>query len=183
MNRGELRLMQVRAEGWRPGQDISGVVLRQPLTAAAEGRRARCRADRQWRLGTAGRGAGASHGAMADNVRFEQAAALPVAGLTALCTLRHGAPLLGKRVLMTGAAGGVGHMAVQIGADRGPMSPRSSAGPSAAGISGAPRRSSMIDKAEGRFGLILEAVGGASLAAAMPGSSQKGRSSFREFFG
>src|SRR5208283_5075152 len=27
LNRGELRLMQTRAEGWRPGQDISGVVV------------------------------------------------------------------------------------------------------------------------------------------------------------
>src|SRR5207237_334696 len=28
LNRGELRLFQIRAEGWRPGQDISGVVVR-----------------------------------------------------------------------------------------------------------------------------------------------------------
>ena len=34
LNRGELRLFQVRPEGWRPGQDIAGVVLR----AAAVGR-------------------------------------------------------------------------------------------------------------------------------------------------
>src|ERR1044071_141023 len=27
LNRGELRLFQVRPEGWRPGQDIAGVVL------------------------------------------------------------------------------------------------------------------------------------------------------------
>ncbi len=33
LNRGELRLFQIRPEGWRPGQDISGVVLR----AAADG--------------------------------------------------------------------------------------------------------------------------------------------------
>ncbi len=57
--------------------------------------------------------------ALPENVRFEEAAALPVAGLTALRTLRHGAPLLGKRVLVTGAAGGVGHMAVQIAARSG----------------------------------------------------------------
>ena len=28
LNRGELRLFSVRPEGWRPGQDIAGVVLR-----------------------------------------------------------------------------------------------------------------------------------------------------------
>src|SRR5499427_4456390 len=33
LNRGELRLFQARPEGWRPGQDISGVVL----TQAADG--------------------------------------------------------------------------------------------------------------------------------------------------
>ena len=33
LNRGELRLFQVRPEGWRPGQDIAGIVLR----AAADG--------------------------------------------------------------------------------------------------------------------------------------------------
>src|SRR5260370_18885042 len=33
LNRGELRLFQVRPEGWRPGQDIAGVVAR----AAADG--------------------------------------------------------------------------------------------------------------------------------------------------
>src|SRR3979490_668441 len=33
LNRGELRLFQVRPDGWRPGQDIAGVVLR----AAADG--------------------------------------------------------------------------------------------------------------------------------------------------
>src|SRR5437763_15625085 len=33
LNRGELRLFQVRPEGWRPGQDIAGIVLQ----AAADG--------------------------------------------------------------------------------------------------------------------------------------------------
>src|SRR5258707_13772347 len=33
LNRGELRLFQARPEGWRPGQDVAGVVLR----AAADG--------------------------------------------------------------------------------------------------------------------------------------------------
>jgi NADPH2:quinone reductase len=35
LNRGELRLLQIRPEGWRPGQDISGVVLQPPPTATA----------------------------------------------------------------------------------------------------------------------------------------------------
>ncbi len=53
--------------------------------------------------------------AIPDGVSFEAAAATPVAGLTALQGLRtHGAVRPGDRVLVNGAAGGVGTMAVQI---------------------------------------------------------------------
>lgn len=46
---------------------------------------------------------------------FEEAAALPVTGLTALQALRDKGELIsGERVLINGAAGGVGHLAVQI---------------------------------------------------------------------
>jgi len=49
------------------------------------------------------------------NVTFEQAAAVPVAGLTALQGLRDKAHLQpGQRVLINGAAGGVGTFAVQV---------------------------------------------------------------------
>jgi len=48
-------------------------------------------------------------------VTFEQAACLPIAGLTALQSLRdHGRIEAGKKVLINGASGGVGHFAVQI---------------------------------------------------------------------
>jgi NADPH:quinone reductase-like Zn-dependent oxidoreductase len=53
--------------------------------------------------------------AIPEGVSFEAAAATPVAGLTALQGLRtHGAVQPGDRVLINGAAGGVGTMAVQI---------------------------------------------------------------------
>jgi NADPH:quinone reductase-like Zn-dependent oxidoreductase len=49
------------------------------------------------------------------NLTFEQAAALPVAATTALQGLRDaGGVQAGQRVLVHGAAGGVGHFAVQI---------------------------------------------------------------------
>jgi NADPH:quinone reductase-like Zn-dependent oxidoreductase len=164
LNRGELRLMQVRPEGWRPGQDISGVVVQAAADGSGPqtGRRVVGLTDN---AGWAQRAAVPSHrlAALADTVRFEEAAALPIAGLTALRTLRHGAPLLGKRVLVTGAAGGVGHMAVQIAA-------RSGAHVTAIGgrhVRGAEAVVTGIDQAQGRFDLILEAAGGASLAAAI----------------
>ncbi len=53
--------------------------------------------------------------AIPDGVSFESAGATPVAGLTAVQGLRtHGAVLPGDRVLINGAAGGVGTMAVQV---------------------------------------------------------------------
>jgi NADPH:quinone reductase-like Zn-dependent oxidoreductase len=54
-------------------------------------------------------------GRVPDGVDFEQAAGLPVAGLTALQGLRDDIRLRGdERVAVIGASGGVGHYAVQI---------------------------------------------------------------------
>ena len=56
---------------------------------------------------------------MPDSLSFEHAAALPIAGLTALNGLRQCGDLRGKTVLINGATGGVGHFAVQIAKVRG----------------------------------------------------------------
>ncbi|HVT58129.1 MAG TPA: NADP-dependent oxidoreductase [Thermoanaerobaculia bacterium] len=55
-----------------------------------------------------------------ESLTFEEAAAVPVAALTALQALRDVAGLqAGQRVAVTGAAGGVGHFAVQLAAASG----------------------------------------------------------------
>ena len=120
LNRGELRSLVNNAEGWVPGQDVGAVVLQQAGDGSgpAAGSRVVALMDE---FGWAERAAVPSHrmAVLPDTVSFSQAATLPVAGLTALRTLRHGAPLLGKRVLITGAAGGVGTIAVQLAARSG----------------------------------------------------------------
>ena len=54
-----------------------------------------------------------------DGVDLGGAAALGAAGVTALRALRRLGPLLGRRVLVTGASGGVGRFAVQLAARAG----------------------------------------------------------------
>src|SRR5215813_7899252 len=77
LNRGELRLFQTRPEGWRPGQDISGVVLKQAADGSGPttGTRVVALTDN---AGWAERAAVPSHrmAALPNNARFEEAAAL-----------------------------------------------------------------------------------------------------------
>ena len=54
-----------------------------------------------------------------DSLDFETAAALPVAGVTALQIVRRLGPVVGRRVLITGASGGVGRLAIQLAARAG----------------------------------------------------------------
>ena len=176
LNRGELRLFQARPEGWRPGQDISGVVVQPAANGSGPkaGERVVALTDNG---GWAERAAVPAHrmAVLSDNVLLEEAAALPVAGLTALRTLRHGAPLLGKRVLITGAAGGVGHLSTQIAARSGAHVTAVVGGAERGRhVLGADEIIEGIDKAQGLFALILEAAGGASLAAAIAHVEPKG---------
>ena len=120
LNRGELRSIRNNGEGWVPGQDVAGVVLKQAEDGSGPpvGSRVVALTDEfAWAQRVAVPGHRMT--VLPDNVSFAQAATLPVAGLTALRTLRHGAPLLGKHVLITGAAGGVGTIAVQLAARSG----------------------------------------------------------------
>jgi NADPH:quinone reductase len=178
LNRGELRSFVNNEEGWIPGQDVSGVVLQQAADGSGPGAGSRVVALMD-EFGWAERAAVPSHrmAILPDAVSFSQAATLPVAGLTALRTLRHGAPLLGKRVLITGAAGGVGTIAIQLAARSGArvtaVVGRVERGNGLKQL-GAIEVIEGIDKAQGRFGLILESAGGASLAHAIKLVEAKG---------
>lgn len=104
------------------------------------------------------------------DLSFAAASTIPVAGLTALRTLRHGGLLLGKRVLVTGASGGVGHYAVQLAAQGGgdvvAVSHRPESRDALLEL-GAGKVVRDIGDADNEFDLILESVGGESLATAL----------------
>src|SRR5205807_8063650 len=117
LNRGETRrALQVAEADWRPGWDFAGIVE----TAAADGSGPKLGTRV---VGMLPSGAWAervncrSHAvaALPDGCSDAQAATLPVAGLTALHALRQGGLLLGRKVLVDGASGGVGHLACQLG--------------------------------------------------------------------
>jgi NADPH:quinone reductase-like Zn-dependent oxidoreductase len=167
INRGELRLVATRAAGWRPGQDVAGTVAKTAADGSGPpvGTRVVAGVDQ---AGWAERVAASVSriGALPDNVSFAQAATLPVAGLTALRALRLGGTLLGRRVLVTGATGGVGQIAVQLAARSGAHVVGTTRHPewgSSLTRSGDVQLTSDLDGLEGPFDLILESVGGESL--------------------
>ena len=116
LNRGETRRAVQRAEpGWRSGWDFAGVAE----TAAGDGSGPRpgtrvvgILPSSAWAEWVNCRTHAVA--ALPDAVEDAEAATLPVAGLTALHALRQGGLLLGRKVLVDGASGGVGHLACQL---------------------------------------------------------------------
>lgn len=171
LNRGECTALRTAETGWRPGWDVAGVVG--AIAADGSGPQAEARVV-AWANG----GGWAERVAVRtdhvapipEGLTFEVASTLPVAGLTAAGTLALGEPLEGRRVAVTGAAGGVGRFAIQLA---------HAAGAHVTAVAGSPERGRGLAElgadevvlgldAEGDpFDLVLESVGGASLATAL----------------
>lgn len=179
INRGELRLLARRSEGWRPGQDVAGTVVQSAADGSGPSAGTRVVAwvdEAGWAEFVAAPTERVV--ALADTVDVATACTLPVAGVTALRLLRRAGALLERRVLVTGAGGGVGGLLVELAARSGAQ---------VAGITSAPERAEALlargahevvaapEELTGRFHVIFDAAGGSTLAALPPLLERGGR--------
>jgi NADPH2:quinone reductase len=176
LNRGEVnRAVRSAEPGWRPGWDFAGRIEETAPDGDGPAKGTRV-------VGILPSGAWAevirvpkdAVAPLPDSVTDAQAATLPVAGLTALHALRQGGLLLGRKVLIDGASGGVGHLACQLATASGAI---------VYGHIRNARYQSMVEQwcgertivaphlgaaaAFGPYHMILDSVGGSALGAAL----------------
>jgi NADPH:quinone reductase-like Zn-dependent oxidoreductase/ketosteroid isomerase-like protein len=169
INRGETFQLERPRDGWRPGKDIAGQVVEAvPGGPPAGGRVVAHLPHSGWAERVI---APATQVAvLPDWISFEQAAALPLAGLTALRLLRTAGSVIGRRILLTGASGGVGHYFTELAAGAGAVVTAVVSSPERGARLlelGAAELVYDVADARGPFDLVLESVGGKSLPAAL----------------
>ena len=179
INRGETFLLEAAPPGWRPGKDIAGriVAVADDVRGLQPGQRVVAHPDQAgWAEFVA---VDATHAvALPDGLDEQTAAAIPLAGLTALRLTRATGPLASRRVLLTGASGGVGHAFVQLAAAQGARVTAVVADDERGGRLrqlGAIETVQAIADTQGTFEIALESTGGAALAAVWERLTADGR--------
>jgi NADPH2:quinone reductase len=175
LNAGETRTALEATSSYVPGWDFAGVVDEAAADGSTSAKGTRV-------FGFVPQGSWAEYlvadsrmiTEIPDGVSSAQAAALPVAAVTALASLEAAGTLLRRTVLVTGAAGGVGRFACQLatlaGADvvavsRRPALPEQLRADGIASPTVFPTAAEAA--AAGRYDVVLDGVGGDTLAQAL----------------
>ncbi|MFG2846709.1 zinc-binding dehydrogenase [Kitasatospora sp. NPDC048296] len=178
VNRGETFQLEAPRPGWRPGKDVAGLVVQAAADGSGPGV---CRRV----VGHPSAGGWAEYvcvptsslAELPDSLDAVRAAALPLAGLTALRLLRAAGALAGRRVLLTGASGGVGHYFTELAAAAGAELTVVTASPERGrrlAELGAAEVLHELGAARGPYDLVLESTGGAALPLALARLARRG---------
>lgn len=180
-NRGETFLLDSPPANWRPGKDVAGTVVEAALDGSGPDVGTRVVAHLP-QAGWAQRALLPPRGwaALPPGIATTTAAALPLAGLTALRLLRLAGPVVGRSLLITGASGGVGHylteMATAAGADVTAITRTQDRGTRLRQL-GARTMSDLtsLEATHARFDVAFESVGGSTMSRARHLTSRSGR--------